>query len=222
MGVSKSNHSPCPRPPCSLLDIGYSIALSRLNRIRRPGPILRRSGFAGQAGRAPRGCAGAPHSGAATPSAFRLEHPPGGRTASAAEGSRPIAPRPLGTRPSRPPYVRGQSRHTVARYRSRVAPPLNLSAQQPTRNIPRNPMNVGSSLLDIGYSIALSRVKFQALAHLSAVVAPRTIGRGLILSWYRVNRCATALMPNLNDALVVSSLTLRYMIPAQAWPRCGP
>jgi len=64
-----------------------------------------------------------------------------------------------GGRP-RPPNVRGQSRHAVARYRSRVAPLLNLNAQQPTRNIqyPRNPMNTGSSLLDIGYSIALSRL----------------------------------------------------------------
>ena len=41
----------------------------------------------------PGGCAGAPHSGAATPSTFRLEYPPGGRTASAAERARPIAPR---------------------------------------------------------------------------------------------------------------------------------
>ena len=37
MGVSKSNHSPRPRPPlflgleCWILDIGYSIALSRVN-----------------------------------------------------------------------------------------------------------------------------------------------------------------------------------------------
>ncbi len=84
----------------------------------------------------PGGCAGAPHSGAATAdmAAFRLD------------GRRP-----------RPPNARSQSRHAVARYRRRIAPPLNLIAQLPTRYIPRNPMNIGSSLLDIGYSIALSR-----------------------------------------------------------------
>ena len=70
-----------------------------------------------------------------------------------------------GGRP-RPPNARGQPRHAVARYRNRVALLLNLSAQLPTRNIPRNPMNVGSSLLDIGYSIALSGFK---TAHCRAI-----------------------------------------------------
>ena len=74
----------------------------------------------------PGGCAGAPHSGAATAdmAGFRLD------------GRRP-----------RPPNARGQSRHAMARYRRRIAPPLNLIAQLPTRYIPMNPMNIGCSLL---------------------------------------------------------------------------
>ena len=48
-------------------------------------PFFAEAASKGKPAALPGGCASVPHSGAATPSTFRLEHPPGERTASAAE-----------------------------------------------------------------------------------------------------------------------------------------